>query len=135
MAYLKRDRDREAISDINVTPLVDVMLVLLVIFMITAPLLQQGIDVALPETKGKELPPEERLIVTVKANGEVFLNDMPVDLSTLKERLSVLSKRNPDVFLRADRSVSYGMVAELMAEIKDAGIERLGLVTEPKREK
>lgn len=134
MAYLRRNREREVMSEINVTPFVDVMLVLLVIFMVTAPLMQQGIDVNLPKAKGKELPPEERVIVTVKSNGDIFLNDMPVSLSELKNKLSSLSKRNPEVFLRADRSVSYGFVAELMAEVKDAGIERLGLVTEPKRE-
>ncbi len=134
MAYLRRNREREVMSEINVTPFVDVMLVLLVIFMVTAPLMQQGIDVNLPKAKGKELPPEERFIVTVKSNGDIFLNDMPVSLSELKNKLSGLSKRNPEVFLRADRSVSYGFVAELMAEVKDAGIERLGLVTEPKRE-
>ncbi len=134
MAYLRRNRDREVMSEINVTPFVDVMLVLLVIFMVTAPLMQQGIDVNLPKAKGKELPPEERLIITIKSDGEIFLNDMPVNMITLKEKLSVLSKKNPEVFLRADRSVSYGMVAELMAEIKEAGIERIGLVTEPKRE-
>ncbi len=134
MAYLRRNRDREVMSEINVTPFVDVMLVLLVIFMVTAPLMQQGIDVNLPKAKGKELPPEERLIVTVKSSGDIFLNDMPVSLSELKNKLSHLSKSNPEVFLRADRSVFYGLVAEIMAEIKDAGIERLGLVTEPKRE-
>jgi biopolymer transport protein TolR len=132
MPYISRNKNREVMSEINVTPFVDVMLVLLVIFMVTAPLMQQGIDVNLPKAKAKELPPEERLIITVKADGNIYLNDVPVDMGTLKEKLSALSKKNPDVFLRADRSVSYGFVAELMAEIKDAGIEKLGLVTEPK---
>lgn len=131
MAYVKRNRDREVMSEINVTPFVDVMLVLLVIFMVTAPLMQQGIDVNLPKAKGKELPPEERLVITIKREGEIYLNDMPVDIAGLRERLIVLSRKNPEVFLRADRSVSYGMVARIMAEIKDAGIERVGLVTEP----
>ncbi len=132
MPYISRNKNREVMSEINVTPFVDVMLVLLVIFMVTAPLMQQGIDVNLPKAKAKELPPEERLVITVKAGGNIYLNDVPVDMSTLKEKLSALSKKNPEVFLRADRSVSYGFVAELMAEIKDAGIEKLGLVTEPK---
>jgi biopolymer transport protein TolR len=132
MPYISRNKNREVMSEINVTPFVDVMLVLLVIFMVTAPLMQQGIDVNLPKAKAKELPPEERLIITMKADGNIYLNDVPVDMGTLKEKLSALSKKNPEVFLRADRSVSYGFVAELMAEIKDAGIEKLGLVTEPK---
>jgi biopolymer transport protein TolR len=138
MPYISRNKNREVMSEINVTPFVDVMLVLLVIFMVTAPLMQQGIDVNLPKAKAKELPPEERLVITVKAvggesnSGNIYLNDVPVDMGTLKEKLSALSKKNPEVFLRADRSVSYGFVAELMAEIKDAGIEKLGLVTEPK---
>jgi biopolymer transport protein TolR len=132
MPYISRNKNREVMSEINVTPFVDVMLVLLVIFMVTAPLMQQGIDVNLPKAKAKELPPEERLVITVKADGNIYLNDVPVDMGTLKEKLSALSKKNPEVFLRADRSVSYGFVAELMAEIKDAGIEKLGLVTEPK---
>jgi len=133
MPYINRNKSREVMSEINVTPFVDVMLVLLVIFMVTAPLMQQGIDVNLPKAKAKELPPEERLVITVKADGNIYLNDVPVDMRTLKEKLSVLSKKNPEVFLRADRSVSYGFVAELMAEIKDAGIEKLGLVTEPRQ--
>jgi len=132
MPYISRNKNREVMSEINVTPFVDVMLVLLVIFMVTAPLMQQGIDVNLPKAKAKELPPEERLVITVKAGGNIYLNDVPVDMGALKEKLSALSKKNPEVFLRADRSVSYGFVAELMAEIKDAGIEKLGLVTEPK---
>ncbi len=131
MPQISRNRDREVMSEINVIPLVDVMLVLLVIFMVTAPFMQQGIDVNLPKAKGKELPPEERLVVTVKGNGETYLNDMPVTPEALKEKLTLLARENPEVFLRADRSVPYGVVARLMAEIKDAGIERLGLVTEP----
>jgi biopolymer transport protein ExbD len=92
-------------SEINVTPLVDVMLVLLIIFMVTAPLLQQGIDVNLPQAKGKALPPEERLTIVIKKDGLIFLNDNPFTLPELKNKLEALSQSNPDVFLRADKDV------------------------------
>jgi TolR protein len=118
-------------SEINVTPLVDVMLVLLIIFMVTAPLLQQGIDVNLPQAKGKDLPPEERLTIVIKKDGLIFLNDNPFTLPELKNKLEALSQSNPDVFLRADKDVSYGLVAQVMGEVKEAGIEKLGMITEP----
>jgi TolR protein len=118
-------------SEINVTPLVDVMLVLLIIFMVTAPLLQQGIDVNLPQAKGKALPPEERLTIVIKKDGLIFLNDNPFTLPELKNKLEALSQSNPDVFLRADKDVSYGLVAQVMGEVKEAGIEKLGMITEP----
>jgi biopolymer transport protein TolR len=119
-------------SEINVTPLVDVMLVLLIIFMVTAPLLQQGIDVNLPQAKGKDLPPEERVTIVIKKDGLIFLNDNPFTLPELKNKLQALSQRNPDVFLKADKDVSYGLVVEVMGEVKEAGIEKLGMITEPK---
>jgi len=119
-------------SEINVTPLVDVMLVLLIIFMVTAPLLQQGVDVNLPKAKGKNLPPEERLSIVIKKGGEIFLNDNHVSMAELTKKLAAISKLNPNVFLKADKDVPYGLVVEVMGEVKEAGIEKLGMITEPK---
>ncbi len=118
-------------SDINTTPLVDVMLVLLIIFMVTAPLLQQGIDVNLPKAKGRDLPPEERINLTVKRDGGVYLNDTPLSQEEMTRKLTAISKLNPNVFLKADRDVPYGRVVEVMSRIREAGIEKLGMVTEP----
>jgi biopolymer transport protein TolR len=128
---VKAERGRSAMSEINVTPLVDVMLVLLIIFMVTAPLLQQGVDVNLPKAKGKELPPEERITLIIKKDGSIYMNDNPVSMGEMKKKLESVSKLNPNVFLKADKSVPYGLVVELMGEVKDAGIEKLGMITEP----
>jgi biopolymer transport protein TolR len=124
-------KSRSAMSEINVTPLVDVMLVLLIIFMVTAPLLQQGIDVNLPKAKGKEMPAEERIILVIKKDGKIYMNDTPVTFSDMKKKLQSLSKLNPNIFLKADKDISYGLVVKVMGEVKDAGIEKLGMITEP----
>lgn len=124
-------RNRSVMSEINVTPLVDVMLVLLIIFMVTAPLLQQGIDVNLPKAKGKDLPQEERINLIIKKDGKIYMNDTPLTIEEMKKKLEVISKLNPKVFLKADRDVPYGLVVEVLGEIKEAGIESLGIVTEP----
>lgn len=129
---MKSNRDRSVLSEINVTPLVDVMLVLLVIFMVTAPLLQQGVDVNLPRAKGKDLPPEERITLIVKKGGFIYMNENPVSLAEMGDKLRAISKLNPNVFLKADKDVPYGFVVEVMGEIKEAGIEKLGMITEPK---
>jgi biopolymer transport protein TolR len=121
-------------ADINVTPLVDVILVLLIIFMVTAPMMQQGVDVELPQTTSQPMEgQEERLVVTINAKREVFLNQEKVDAALLRRHLerSTAARLNREVFLRADRSVPYGFVVRIMAEIKNAGIEKLGMVTEP----
>jgi TolR protein len=131
---MKSDRGRGVLSDINVTPLVDVMLVLLVIFMVTAPLLKQGVDVNLPQAKGKEISSEERLVIVLSKNGSLFLNEKKIKAPVLIEKLRAISKINPEVYLEADKDVSYGEVVKLMAEIKEAGIEKLGMVTEPRIE-
>ena len=128
---MKTGHNRTALAEINVTPLVDVMLVLLIIFMVTAPLMQQGIDVNLPKAKGKELPPEERISIVVRNGGAIFLNDNPISEQDMIGKLSSVRQRNPDVFLKADQDVPYGIVVEIMGAIKEAGIEKLGMVTEP----
>jgi biopolymer transport protein TolR len=129
---MRFNKDKTVLSEINVTPLVDVMLVLLIIFMVTAPLLQQGIDVNLPKAKGKDLPTEERINIVIKKNGVIYLNDTQVSLSEMGNKLRAISKLNPNVFLKADKDVPYGFVVEVMGEIKDSGIEKLGMITEPK---
>lgn len=122
-------RRRQALSEINVTPFVDVMLVLLIIFMMTAPLLQQGIDVDLPQAKGKEMSPAERAIITIKKDGKIYLNKDKVTMKILSATLS--KNRNREVFLKADKDVPYGMVVTVMGELRSIGIEKLGMITEP----
>lgn len=128
---MRIERQRRAISEINVTPFVDVMLVLLVIFMVTAPLLQQGIDVNLPKAKGKELPIRERINLTIKKDGIIYINENPVSLKEMRLKLNAISKLNPNVYLRADSGIPYGRVVEVISEVREAGIEKLGMITEP----
>ncbi len=124
------EKRRQALSEINVTPFVDVMLVLLIIFMVTAPLLQQGIDISLPQAKGKEMSPAERIIITIKKDGKIYLDKSSVTLKSLSAQLS--KKKNKEVHLKADKDVPYGLVVEVMGELREIGIEKLGMVTEPK---
>lgn len=127
-------RDSVSISQINVTPLVDVMLVLLIIFMVTAPIIQQGIEVNLPAAKGGAITGyEDPLIVSVARNGNLYLNDNPVTLRQLGAKLKAVRriKRDKEVYLRADENVRYGIVVKTIAEIKEAGILKLGMITRP----
>jgi biopolymer transport protein TolR len=123
-----------AISNINVTPLVDVMLVLLVIFMVTAPILQQGVSINLPKVRAAAITGEEQqLVVAVNRSGQVYLNDTPTTVAELGPKLQAILKIRPDrqVFLRADQGIRYGEVMRVIATVKGAGVERLGMVTEP----
>ncbi|HEX9446021.1 MAG TPA: protein TolR [Candidatus Binatia bacterium] len=122
------------ISQINVTPLVDVMLVLLVIFMVTAPIIQQGVQVNLPQAQaGAIAGKEEQLVVSVNKNGRIYLNDTAMTVEELGKKLRAIRKLQPDkeVILRADQDVRYGSVMRVVAEIKQAGIQKLGMVTRP----
>ena len=124
----------QLMSDINVTPFVDVMLVLLIIFMVTAPMMMQGVDVSLPEATAEPLESEkEHLIITIDTKNQVFINDFQVSVDGLGEKLKKILEGRSDreVFLKADKNISYGTVVQVMAEAKGAGVEKLGMVTEP----
>ncbi len=132
------DRSSGPLSEINVTPLVDVMLVLLIIFMVAAPLVQQGVDVHLPQAAAKTISAQqEHLTLSLRKDRKIFLNEMEVDSSRLKEKLvSIFSQRtDKELFLRADKDLPYGFVITVIAEVKGAGIEKLGMVTVPPEEK
>lgn len=134
MAMGGQGNNRAAMADINVTPLVDVMLVLLVIFMVTAPMMQQGVQVNLPKADTKAMTQaEETVIVTVDGKGRIFINKDEVPAGDLRSRLSEMfaNREKKEIFLKADAGVPYGEVVRTMADIKGAGIERLGMVTEP----
>jgi biopolymer transport protein TolR len=121
-------------SDINVTPFVDVMLVLLIIFMVTAPMMIEGVNVSLPEATSEPLQAEQdQLIITIDKNNQIYINDYQVTLDFLREKLiKILDGRiGQEVYLKADKNISYGTVVRVMSEIKGAGIEKLGMVTEP----
>jgi len=121
-------------SDINVTALVDVMLVLLIIFMVTAPMMMQGVDVALPETTSEPLAAEkEHLVISIDPKGQIYINEFQVSLDVLSSKLSKILEGKPDkeAYLRADKNIPYGTVVRVMAEIKAAGIDKLGMVTVP----
>ncbi|MBI4607563.1 MAG: biopolymer transporter ExbD [Candidatus Rokubacteria bacterium] len=122
-----------SLAEINVIPLVDVVLVLLLIFMLTAPMMYRGIDVSLPKTTTKPTAVEERIVLTVTKDQAIYLNEKPVPLAGLHGRLRQLFKDRADktLYLKADRTLSYGFVVETMDRVRRAGVERLGMVTEP----
>ena len=139
MKYFNRHRlsEHRPLSDINVTPLVDVVLVLLIIFMVTAPMLQMGIDVNLPKVKAKSVDiTEEKLVLTIDGGRRIFLNKKQIPLPDLKPKLETIFQDRIDreIYMRADKGVPYGFVVEVMSEIRKAGVDRLGMVTEPPQE-
>jgi biopolymer transport protein TolR len=128
--------NKRFMSDINVTPFVDVMLVLLIIFMVTAPMMTQGVDVNLPQTTAKEIKTdqeEEPLILTVNKDKEISIQKAEIRLDDLETKLGAILKYRKDkqVLLRADKDVPYGFVVKVMAGAKRAGVEKLGMITEP----
>jgi biopolymer transport protein TolR len=128
-------RDRRILSEINVTPLVDVMLVLLIIFMVTTPLLQRGTDVELPQAATAEVKEAERLTLTLTRDSRIYLNNEEVPRGTLLARMKAVAAGRKDrlVYFRGDAAVPYGTVIEVMDALKAAGIETVGMITEQPR--
>ena len=126
-------RRRRFMAEINVIPLVDVVLVLLVIFMVTAPMLYRGLDIKLPTSASNTIRPEERIVLTIERDQKLYLDKDPVNVAQLERRLRAMKERHADlsVYLRADREVPYGTVVQVMDGVKRSGIEKLGMVTEP----
>ncbi len=129
----RRGRGRASLAEINVTPFVDVVLVLLIIFMVTAPMMQRGVDVNLPRAESAAGQEDERIIVSIDRTERVFLNETSLGLADLEKHLTTVAAGLPDpfVYLRADQAVPYGRVMEVMDRIKLSGIARVGLVTDP----
>jgi len=122
-----------SLSEINIIPLVDVTLVLLLIFMLTAPMMYRGIDVNLPKTSSRPTAVEERMVLTLTKDQVVYLNDRPVPLAGLDAQLRDIFKNRTDktLYLKADQTLAYGFVVETMDRVRRAGVEKLGMVTEP----
>ena len=131
------DNNGSFMSDINVTPFVDVMLVLLIIFMVTAPMMMQGVDVNLPEASSEPLEADDKsLLVSIDGQNQVFINDVQVSVEDLGEKLQKIFTGRSDqkLYLKADKHIPYGTVVRVMSEIKLAGVENLGMVTTPQTE-
>jgi len=125
---------RDYLSDINVTPLVDVMLVLLIIFMVTAPMMMHGVKVNLPKTESKSIKTkEDPLILTITKQRLILIEDYKVELKSLKEKLEKIfaNRAEKEILLQGDKDVPYGFVIEVMSQVKEAGITKVGMITEP----
>jgi biopolymer transport protein TolR len=133
MAF-SNDSSRRVMSDINVTPMVDVMLVLLVIFMVTVPLIQQGVQVDLPRTKAPTIDSaENKLVLSITKDRKVFLGDTEIPYELLKDKLGANARLRSDgeLYLHADRGLDYGFVVDVMAIVQSAGVQKLGMITNP----
>ena len=131
---INRRTNQPTLSEINVTPMVDVMLVLLIVFMVSAPLMQQGVQVELPKTSGQTLDEQqEPLILVITRSRGININKNDIVFSELRSKLEAIfhSKSSKELFIQADQSVNYGFVAQVMAEVKRAGVTKVGLVTDP----
>jgi len=127
------EKTSQPLSDINVTPFVDVMLVLLVIFMVTAPMLSQGLPVNLPQAPARALVNQKPLVVSINRDQAIYLDDKPMGLEGLARAIAPLSQANQglEVLLKSDREVPYGLVVQVMSALNQAGVEKLGIVTAP----
>ena len=127
---LRSRRGSPMMGEINVTPMVDVVLVLLLVFMVTAPMMSRGVDVQLPVANQPQIQPEDRITVSINAEGRVYVGDRPVNLALLMDQLRGMTQGNPDpvVYLRADENLRYAQVIQVMDLIKQAGIHRIGFV-------
>ena len=140
MAFSMNTNKKSAMSEINVTPLVDVMLVLLIIFMVTAPMMQEGVSVDLPQVKGTPLqkePSQKEVVIAVSGPGNIFMNDVAVKEDQLQSKIMEATKEGAarEVYLRADQSVQYGTVVRIMALLQEVGIQNLNIITAPKTER
>ena len=138
MAFSTKGRTQTALAEINITPLVDVVLVLLLIFMLTAPVLQSGIDVAIPKTRTVNQVTDERMVVTIDRDQNVFLQDKPINVNQLPTVLRSTGKGDPAhrvIYLRADERVPFGAFASVMDAVKQAGITNISIVTRPTENK
>ena len=138
MAFNFKRSEKEPISEINVTPFVDVMLVLLIIFMVTAPLLTVGVQVDLPETSADSLPEEsEPLTLTINSKGEVFIQETKIEFDNLIKKILAVSKNRTDtrIYVRGDKTINYGRVLEVMGKLSGSGFTKVALISEPYKER
>ena len=138
MAFNLKRSEREPMSEINVTPFVDVMLVLLIIFMVTAPLLTVGVQVDLPETSADTLPEEsEPLTLTINSKGEVFIQETKIEFKNLIKKILAVSNNRTDtrIYVRGDKTINYGRVLEVMGKLSGSGFTKVALISEPYKER